>query len=346
MWRGFHIPSRVRAESRRCSNSATARRESDIVPLRLPAVLCVFAAVVSGGCQRPIASTLPGPPTRAQLAQLWVDRDDRVDLFWGAGGKSLAPDPAATYTVIEVKQGGFSRGYTVKGPDDREWSAKFPPEASSEVVASRVLWAAGYHQPPIYYVMRWDAEKAPLPNPQLPARFREKKPRLQGKIELHDAGIWSYYENPFIGTRELKGLLVLHALLGNSDLKDDNNALYRLKEAVDGASVWYVARDIGHTFGRTGVIDAPRGDPEIFERTPFIKGIVNGRVTFDWRGRHDRLLDDITPADVRWICGRLQRITDRQWSDAFRAGGYPDQDAARFIRRLKQKIAEGLALQG
>ena len=94
------------------------------------------------------------------------------------------------------------------------------------------------------------------------------------------------------------------------------------------------------------MIDAPRGDIEIFEQTPFITGIVNGRVAFDWRGRHDELLADITPADVRWICGRLQQLRDAQWRDAFRAGGYPPEDADRFIKRLKQKIAEGLALRG
>jgi hypothetical protein len=343
VWHVFHTPRERRLPATR-PNLATCER--GMVPVRLPTVLFLFAWLASGGCQRPIVSTLPNPPSGTQLAQLWVDRNDRVDVFSGVGGRTLAPDPSVTYTVIAIKQGGFSRGYTVKDPDGREWSAKFPPEASAEVAASRILWAAGYHQPPVYYVPRWEADKAPLPNPQLPARFREKKPKLRGEIALDEEGTWSYYENPFVGTRELKGLLVLQAMLGNSDLKDDNNALYRLKEAVDGASVWYVARDLGHTFGRTGVIDAPRGDPAVFETTPFIKGLVNGRVKFDWRGRHDRLLEDITPADVRWICGRLQRLTDRQWSDAFRAGGYPEPDAERFIRRLKQKIAEGLALQG
>ena len=63
-------------------------------------------------------------------------------------------------------------------------------------------------------------------------------------------------------------------------------------------------------------------------------------------GATTRCFDDITPADVRWICGRLQRLRDAQWQDAFRAGGYPPVDAERFIRRLKQKIAEGLALKG
>ncbi len=85
------------------------------------------------------------------------------DLYWGVGGKALAPDPAATYTVLEIKRTGFSPGYTVAGPDKREWSAKLPPEAPTEVVASRIHWGLGYHQPPIYYLPKWRAEKTTSP---------------------------------------------------------------------------------------------------------------------------------------------------------------------------------------
>lgn len=289
-----------------------------------------------------IRSTLPGPPSADQLAELWVEPSAGRDLFGGIGGAALAPDPSASYTVLEIKRAGFSRGYTVKGPDDREWSVKFPPEAGTEVAASRILWGIGYHQPPLYYLAQWTARKATSPNPQMPARFREKKPKLHG-LDAKDA--WSYYQNPFVGTRELNGLLVLQAMLGNSDLKAPQNAIYKLKEPFEGAKQWYVARDLGQTFGRTGVLDAPRGDPAVFEQTPFILGVSQGRVRFDYRGRHRVLFDRITPADVRWICGRLERLTDTQWQDAFRAGGFPPAMAERFIRRMKQKMHEGLALK-
>src|SRR5688500_2094923 len=110
-------------------------------------ILTAVAAVWVIGCATPrIKSTLPGPPTAEQMAQLWVQPTGQRDLFFGVGGKKLAPDPAATYTVIEIKRGGFSRGYTVTGPGDREWSAKFPPEANTEITASRLHWAIGYHQ--------------------------------------------------------------------------------------------------------------------------------------------------------------------------------------------------------
>jgi hypothetical protein len=299
-------------------------------------------AALAVACHPPIRSTLPGSPTPAQIAQLWIEPEPGRDLYWGVGGKRLAPDPAAKYTVLKVDRSGFSDGYDVIGPGKREWSVKFLPEAKTEIVASRIHWGIGFHQPPAYYVAKWDAEDAPAPNPQAPSRFREKKPDLYG---LDAVDTWSFFQNPFVGTDQLSGLLVLQAMLGNSDLKDENNTLYELRKPYERASRWYVTRDLGHTFGRTGVISAPRGDLEVFEKTPFIKGIVNGRVKLDWRGRYDTLLDKITPGHVRWVCTLLNKLTDRQWNDAFRAGGYDKSEADRFIRRLKQKIAEGLALK-
>jgi hypothetical protein len=314
------------------------RSRSSAVPVWF---LCATAGLAAA-CGRPIQSTLPGTPSPEQVAELWVRPQPGRDLFWGVGGRRLAPDPAARYTVIEIKRSGFSRGYTLKDPQDREWSAKFPPEAPTEVAASRVVWGAGFHQPPIYYLEQWTAAKATSPNPQLPARFRQKNPDLHG---LDTGDSWSYYENPFVGSRELNGLLVLQIMIGNSDLKDQQNVLYKLAEPYEGAKQWYVARDLGQAFGRTGVIDAPRGDPAVFEQTPFITGVAGGKVQFDYRGRHKKLFNDITPADVRWICTQLQRLTAEQWQDAFRAGGFAKPVADRFIRRMKQKIDEGLALK-
>jgi hypothetical protein len=301
----------------------------------------LIATGVLLACARPVRSTLEGPMTPRLMAQLWSQPSHARDLFWGVGGRRLAPDPDAQYRVIDIKEGGFSGGLTVKGPAGRTWSAKFPPEAATEVVASRLLWGVGFHQPPIYYVGRWNAEDAPRANPQLPARFREQKPDLSG---LDAKGDWSYYHNPFADTTQMHGLLVLQVMLGNSDLKDDQNRIYELDKPLEGADRWYVARDLGQSFGRTGVIDAPRGDIQAFESTRFIVGVEDGFVRFDYRGRHRELISKLTPADVHWICQRLQTLTDKQWSDAFRAGGYAPELADRFIRRFKQKIREGFAI--
>lgn len=310
---------------------------------RVRSATVIIALALAVSCAPAIQSTLVGPMTPKVMAELWQEPEPGRDLFWGVGGRRLAPDSSARYRVLSVKQGGFSRGLTVEGPGKREWSVKFPPEAPTEVVASRILWGVGYHQPPIYYVGKWDASGAPEPNPQLPARFREKKPDLD---DLDAKDDWSYFHNPFVGTRPLNGLLVLQVMLGNSDLKDEQNRVYKLDKPLEGADKWYVARDLGQSFGRTGIVEAPRGDIEAFEQTPFILGVSpKGIVRFDYRGLHKPLVDHMTPADVHWICERLEQLSDQQWNDAFRAGGYAPELASRFIRRFKQKIKEGLAVR-
>ena len=53
----------------------------------------------------------------------------------------------------------------------------------------------------------------------------------------------------------------------------------------------------------------------------------------------------IRPADVRWAAERMSRLTDKQWRDAFRAANYTDDDAQRFIRKLKEKVDDAFALR-
>ncbi len=302
--------------------------------------LALALVFVPLGClaQGPAPKAAPKP---AALAELWVEPARDRDLFNGVGGPALAPDPRETYKVIEIKGSGYSDGYTVVDSKKRQWSAKFPPEAHSEVVSSRLLWGIGYHQPPIYYMEGWHALGADGANPQRGARFRQKDPDFHG---IEDDGTWSYYENPFSDTVQMRALLVFHAMLGNSDLKDKQNALYTLKDPVDGAAKWYVARDLGQTFGRTGVFNPPRADIDVFEKTRFILGTDGNHVNLEYSGRHKQLFDNIKVADVVWLCDRLSKLTDQQLADAFRAGGYEGPLAGRFIARFKTKVAEGLAL--
>jgi hypothetical protein len=323
----------------------TMRREASFMRAmtdgsrRAVALVLVPFAVVSWMLEVQPASRAAAE--EADLRELWIAPRAPRDLFYGPGGKALAPDPDARYEVVALKIGGFSDGYDVRDPEGREWSVKFPPEASTEVVASRLLWGLGFHQPPVYFLPRWEADGATAPNPQLPARFREDEPEFHG-LERED--IWSFADNPFIGTRQLQGLLVLQAMLGNSDLKPSNNSLYELDEPVEGAERWYVVRDVGHSFGRTGVFESPRGDVDAFEATGFIRRVIGDRVELEYGGRHGDLFADISVGDVRWICERLEGLTARQWADAFRAGGYEPGIAGRFIQKLESEIEEGLTL--
>jgi hypothetical protein len=87
-----------------------------------------------------------------------------------------------------------------------------------------------------------------------------------------------------------------------------------------------------------------RNDVAGFEEQALIKKVEGEQVTFDYRGIHNGLVDTLTVDDVVWTCRLMARISDRQWRDAFRAARYADAEQQRFIRKLKSKIDEGLAL--
>jgi hypothetical protein len=153
---------------------------------------------------------------------------------------------------------------------------------------------------------------------------------------------WSWHENPFVGTRPYKGLLVLMAMLNNSDLKPEQNAMFDVSGSRAVHRRVFVIMDLGHTFGATGIHNAPRGDASAFEEHGFIERIRANHVEFEHHGLRAELFDQITTEDVQWMCRRLARLTNKQWRDAFRAAAYHPTESSRFIARMKAKIQQGL----
>lgn len=297
-----------------------------------------FATFACGGA---IAIKPPQqPPSPDALKQLWVDpgREAR-DLFWGIGGREYAPDADAVYKFRERDATGFSTKYEVKGPGDVEWSAKIGPEAQTEVLMSRILWGLGYHQQPIYYLPSWTLERDGVKTTESEARFRAKLKNFH-RLEEY----WWWQQNPFVGTHELNGLLVVLLMFNSTDLKNDNNSIYTFEEPVEAATRWFVVRDLGAALGETGRMYPRRNCLECFEQHGFITAIRGEHVEFDYVGRHQELISMIRPSDVQWAGRLMTRLTDQQWHDAFRAANYSKADADRFIAKLQQKIGDAVAL--
>ncbi len=298
----------------------------------------VLAALAFAG-----ACALHQRPTIApeKLAELWEAPADleRRDLLHGHGGPASVPPPNG-YEVLEVDEKGFSKGYDVRDSQGRLWSVKLGPEARTEVVVSRLLWAAGYRQPVVHHVRDWTARHNGKSISPGPARFRLEK--------FEKVGEWSWRENPFIGTRPFTGLFVLMVMVNNWDLKTAQNAIYRISENGNAPRQWYVVKDVGASFGKTNwFLPGNRDDVEAFENEPFIHSVEGNRVRFHYKGAwlEPQLHDSVTPADVVWTCQLLAELSPRQWLDAFRAGGYTDADAQRFVRVMRQKVDEGLRLR-
>jgi hypothetical protein len=311
--------------------------------LRIETATAALATAMSLVCCAPALRRTGTAPAPAVLSQLWIDPDrgGERNLFDGPPALERArPEADARYDVIDRDVRGFSITYRVRDARRRVWHVKIGPEAQTEVVTSRIVWALGYHELPSFFVERWIAVDHAKGAQLGGARFRPDH------LGLKSLGPWSWQRNPFVGTRPFNGLIALMMILNSTDLKNDNNELYEVLGAErERAPRWYVVKDLGASLGESGRMDPRRGNIDSFEREPFVLGVDRGTVRFGFRGRHRELLAGVGVDDVHWICERLQRLNERQWRDAFRAGNYADDVTTRYIARIRQKIQEGLALR-
>jgi hypothetical protein len=158
------------------------------------------------------------------------------------------------------------------------------------VTLSRVLAAVGYYQPPIYFLPSVTIRDAKGTHVEPGGRFRLSEPSLK------PAGEWSWQQNPFVGTRPYQGLLVMLMMFSSSDLKNENNVLYEVKNDEGVAERWYVVRDLGTALGETGRL-AQRGDPDMF-----------GARTVHHR-RHGDVVQFNYPAGIRSCSSAFRRRT-------------------------------------
>jgi hypothetical protein len=278
---------------------------------------------------------------------LWKEPTDieSLDLFNGPGGADGAPDPKGKFTFIDRSQSGTSEKINVDDDRGRKWQVKFGAEARPAPTASRIVWALGYHVDTDYFVKRthiegrggfdiWDV------------RFKR---RGDGYKEV---GLWSWHANPFSGTREMQGLKVLMALINNWDLKEDNNKIVQpSKKSGGGNEMIYYVSDLGATFGKTGSPfrkipgfgNAPagsKGEAGPYSDQVFITGVSNGQVVFNYKGKDRKALEGISVENARWMGNLAGRLSDKQLSDAFRAGGFTDGEVTLFVRALRARINE------
>jgi hypothetical protein len=277
---------------------------------------------------------------------LWREPADIAtrDLFLGPGGEAMKPD-LSKVTFVKEETGGYSPKFRVKDGAGKTWVAKLGKEAQPETAAVRLIWAAGYVTEVSYLVPCAKIEGAPRPKKDVArcegggftnVRF-EARPDEWERLDE-----WGWKQNPFNGTKELQGLVVLMAMLNNWDLKDSNNkVIYVPGEAGQPGELRYVISDLGATLGKTGnFFTRSRNKPEDFVKAKFIKGVEGGRVDFNYTGKSATLFDGITVEQASWLGGLLSQLSDQQISDAFRAANYSPEDVAALTRAFRVRINE------
>jgi hypothetical protein len=297
---------------------------------------------VSLRAQKDNKNKAPKPIPADAQAVLWREPTDisSRDLFLGPGGDAMKPD-LSKVTFLRDETRSYSTKYRVRDGSGNEWVVKIGQEAQSETAATRLVWAAGYFVDVTYLVPHVVIEgKGAFDNVRFEARGHGVK-RMDQR--------WDWSKNPFVGTKELQGLKVVMAIINNWDIQNhNNNVLLVTDEATGQTEARYIDSDLGASFGKEGrLLGHTRNRPEQYVAdVKFVKGVDKGKVVFNYNGKNQHLLKDITVEQAKWIGGILSQLSDQQISDAFRAANYRPEQIEELTRTVKARINELVNLPG
>ncbi len=262
-------------------------------------------------------------------AVLWRDPGNisALNLFYGAGGREDAPDPRGTFTFDKEDMEGTSPKFDVKDPNDEDY---YLPELRVEGL------------PKLRRGRKFVTEGGIVHG----ARLKRKTHGIK-KI-----GYWDWFQNPFVGSKELNGLRVMMVLMNNWDLKEINNAIY----VVDGEQR-YVVSDLGASFGKSGnSMTRSKGDLKGYKESKFLKKTTPEEVDFELHSRPffltainisnyrkrtkmEKLAKHIPRSNAKWIGGLLSQLSDEQIRDCFRSAGYVPEEVQGYTEAVKKRIA-------
>jgi hypothetical protein len=277
---------------------------------------------------------------------LWRDPTDisTRDLLAGPGGDAMKPD--LTQVIWEENDtSGYSVKWKVRDVSGKHWVVKLGNEARPETAATRLVWAAGYPTEVNYLVPCVKITNAPKPPKDKSVKRCEGKGFANVRFEARPEGFrrldaWSWKENPFAGTKEFQGLVVMMALVNNWDLKDENNkVIYVPGEGGGEGELRYVISDLGATFGKTGgPIAHSRNEPEKYIRTGFVEKLDGNLVRFDYHGKNSGLFDNVTIEQAKWIGDILSQLSEKQIMDAFRAANFDADEIEGLAYEVRARI--------
>ncbi|HLZ17652.1 MAG TPA: hypothetical protein VKQ08_11455, partial [Cyclobacteriaceae bacterium] len=222
-------------------------------------------------------------------ALIWHDPGNisSLDLYYGVGGKEHEP-AAGAFKFIKEDTNGTAPKFDIEDSNGVKWRAKVRIDAKTDTAVSRLFWAVGYFVTVNYYL------------PQVQVHGLDKRAISRGQKYISDAGVlqgarlklrdkdekkeenWSWFQNPFVGTKEFDGLRVMIALTNDWDLKEINNGI--MKEEGDG--LHYMVTDLDATLGKTGnYFTRTRGVLKDYQQSKFIQKVDPETVDFHLNSR-------------------------------------------------------------
>ncbi|MGD8452229.1 MAG: hypothetical protein PVJ57_10460 [Phycisphaerae bacterium] len=270
-------------------------------------------------------------------------------------GACTAPPPELPLKILKPKKGGATPGFIGEDAGGRKFLVKLDhpdyPELGStaEVVGSRLLWALGYHVPPVYLVQisgtgdpRFDGQRA------------------TATLFIEDAR-GHFHFDWFRDRREVRGLRLACAWLNDTDRVGPNTLVTVTDDVVQyylidfnsclgswqgrPKEVWRGWRHQGHVgWWLAGVVTLGLVHPEPDPTQPIVSAAI-GRFTADgfdarrWRPQwHNGAFKRMTAKDARWLTAQLARLDRPQIEAAVAAAELSDpRDAAYLVQTLLRR---------
>jgi hypothetical protein len=295
-------------------------------------------------------------------AMIWTQpatTPQNLDLFWGSGGE--AQKPLGPFTFEKEDFFGTNPKVWVVDQHGIRWGVKFGGESHAEVAASRFLWAAGYRTHIVYFVPEGviqgatDLKKAGKYIEQGSGRFKNARFQkdLVGtdvtKVVDHFDG-WHWDKNPFVGTQELSGLLLINVLIANFDTKASNNRVQTVTYQNGQVENWYMVSDIGGTFGKSDTVASSKWNLKQYAKEPFIENHSSKSLRLFFEGRGSKNFRSIPLEHAQWIDGLIGSLTRAQIEDAFRAAfsdvrvsPLPNPEDEALVKGYTDAVAKRLA---
>ena len=259
------------------------------------------------------------------------------DLYWGRGSQGRAPKPP--FAFVEENLKGTTPKLVVKDAAGVMWDVKFDVEAHSDVAANRLMWALGFPVPEAYYlhngtitgVRKLDRAARYVKGNRFEegARFRRRDPQM-----VKGDG-WALASNPFVGTKELSGLIIMQALINNWDTDlDKNQAVYTI-----GGRRWYLADDIGASFGRFAQDSPIKWNLAEYRKDKLIASVAPDAIVLNYRA-YGTPPTRIPMAHARWFAGLASQLTRTQVKAAFDAAGTAPGEIEGFVDVFMSKVEE------
>lgn len=324
------------------------------------AIVLVASLSPSAAAQRGEEGPSAGKPVA------WRDPGDisALDLRRGPCAEHLAP--AAPFTFLEEDRLGASPKFKVKDARGVAWVVKLGEEAQAETVATRLVWAMGYFAEESYYFDRVEVQN--LPRLSRGQEYVEGRAAVRGarfeprRVGEQRVATWDWERNPFAGQRQFNGLKVLMALLGNYDIRPENNLIVSARDARGvETEARYVVSDIGATLGKVGGLGGKRSKNNLadYRASRFVLGVEGGMVKFDYhtkpkgmgffasvfkpgygksQAQKERVMGNIPVEDARWMGSQLARLSDEQLRDAFRSAGYDAATTDGYVAAIRGRI--------